>query len=396
MGVLARLYLPEQRSRLNATTRWTLPAIFWTALAGGVLLKGPMIVMFAGLAVLTLVIVDRSSRWQLALRHVLGVIWFAVLVLPWFYAILSKAGTTFIAGSVGEDMLSKVFSGQESHGAPPGYYFALFWVTFWPGAALAGISAPAIWAARREPGAKFLLAWIVPSWIVLELVITKLPHYVLPLYPAIAILIAGIVEARMLWRSPWATLGPMWWFTFTVVTGIAGIVGLIVIGKQLGLLAWPLLGGAAVLGLLAWRLYESDGAERSLLRAAAAYVLLAFAFYAVMFPSLPQLFPSASLARIVKQSGCPQPLASAAGYHEPSLVFLVGTSVKLTDGSGAADFLRGGECRFAFIEARHERSFAQRADAIGLRYAPGPRIEAFSLGAGRMVTIAVFRSAGPS
>jgi hypothetical protein len=151
-----------------------------------------------------------------------------------------------------------------------------------------------------------------------------------------------------------------------------------------------------VLGLLAWRLYESDGAERSLLRAAAAYVFLAFAFYGVAFPSLPQLFPSASLARIVKQSGCPQPLATAAGYHEPSLVFLVGTSIRLTDGSGAADFLRGGECRFAFIEARHERSFAQRADAIGLRYAPGPRVEAFSLGAGRMVTIAVYRSAGPS
>jgi 4-amino-4-deoxy-L-arabinose transferase-like glycosyltransferase len=94
MGVLARLYLPEQRSRLSATTRWTLPAIFWTALAGGVLLKGPMIVMFAGLAVLTLVIVDRSARWLLALRPVLGAVWFAVLVLDWFYAIVSNAGST--------------------------------------------------------------------------------------------------------------------------------------------------------------------------------------------------------------------------------------------------------------------------------------------------------------
>ena len=55
-----------------------------------------------------------------------------------------------------------------------------------------------MWAARREPGAKFLLAWIVPTWIVFELVVTKLPHYVLPLYPAIAILIAGVVDARVL------------------------------------------------------------------------------------------------------------------------------------------------------------------------------------------------------
>jgi len=36
---------------------------------------------------------------------------------------------------------------------------------------------------------------LVPSWIVFEAVITKLPHYVLPLYPAIAFLTAGAVES---------------------------------------------------------------------------------------------------------------------------------------------------------------------------------------------------------
>src|SRR5205814_981022 len=61
-----------------------------------------------------------------------------------------------------------------------------------------GPRRPAVWSARREPGAKFLLAWAVPSWIVFELIVTKLPHYVLPTYPAIAILLAGIVDARML------------------------------------------------------------------------------------------------------------------------------------------------------------------------------------------------------
>ncbi len=93
---------------------------------------------------------------------------------------------------IGRDFLSKIGSGQESHGAPPGYYLLLFWATFFPGAMLTAPAVPAIWAARREPGAKFLLAWVVPSWIVLEIVITKLPHYVLPIYPAIAILLAGL------------------------------------------------------------------------------------------------------------------------------------------------------------------------------------------------------------
>ena len=79
----------------------------------------------------------------------------------------------------------------------------LFWLTFWPAAPLAALAAPAVWAERRERPAAFLLAWLVPSWIVFELVVTKLPHYVLPLYPAIAILIA-----RSLWHG---TLAPSVW-----------------------------------------------------------------------------------------------------------------------------------------------------------------------------------------
>src|SRR6185437_12974939 len=149
----------------------------------------------------------------------------------------------------------KVTSAQEAHGAPPGYYFILFWVTFWPAATLAAMAVPSVWASRREKGARFLLAWIVPAWIVFELVITKLPHYVLPLYPAIAILIAGIVEPHLLARERWMTRGTSWWFAFPVIIAILGIAGLIILGRQLGLLAWPFAAAAVIMGLLAWRLY---------------------------------------------------------------------------------------------------------------------------------------------
>ena len=123
-----------------------------------------------------------------------GLAWLIVLVLPWFVAIVAKSGDSFFVQAIGQDMLAKVASGQEAHGAPPGFYLALFLVTFWPGSVLAALAAPMVWKARREPGAQFLLAWLIPSWLVFEAVMTKLPHYVLPLYPAIAILIAGILE----------------------------------------------------------------------------------------------------------------------------------------------------------------------------------------------------------
>ena len=83
---------------------------------------------------------------------------------------------------------------------------------------------------------------------------------------------------------------------------------------------------------------------------------------------------------------------ASSGYHEPSLVFLAGTGTRLVDAAGTADVLAGGDCRFAFVEQRQERSFAQRADALGLLYTPVSRIEAFNIGNGKTATITVFRS----
>jgi 4-amino-4-deoxy-L-arabinose transferase-like glycosyltransferase len=374
---------------------WLLPGIFWTALAGGVLLKGPLILMVVGLAVATLVVRERSAHWLRRLRPAIGTVWLLLLVLPWFIAILRRTGASFFVESIGKDLLSKMVGGQESHGAPPGYYLVTFWVTFWPAAPLAAVAAPCVWREHREPATQFLLAWVVPAWLVLELVPTKLPHYVLPLYPAIAILIARTMAQDGLSRNRHLVRANFLWPALTVILPIAAVIAVIVLRRQLGFLAWPFSAAAMIFGFLAWRFYETDGAERSLLRAAVAAVMLSIAVPGALVPLLRPLFPSAMLAYYV-QPNCERPLFASAGYHEPSLVFLFGTSTRLTDGSGAADFLLEGGCRFAFIEARHERAFVQRAEAIGLRYAPGPRIEGIDYSVGHSVLIAIYRSESSS
>jgi 4-amino-4-deoxy-L-arabinose transferase-like glycosyltransferase len=392
MGALARVYLSWQRGDDSPHQPWTWPAIFWTALAGGILIKGPLILMFVALTIVTLAILDRSAAWLWRLRPVWGLIWLLVLVLPWFVAIFWRAGDAFFTDSIGGDMLSKL-SAQESHGMPPGLYLLLFWLTFWPGAPLAAMAAPAVWRARREPGAQFLLAWLIPSWIVFEAVLTKLPHYVLPLYPAIAILTVGALERRVLSRS-WLMRGSAWWFAIPALASLAAVIGAVTITRQPVFLAWPFVAAALIFGLFAWWLYDDNRAERSLLNAVVAALFLAFAIYGVVVPALTPLFPSAEVARALRNVVCVGPKAAAAGFHEPSLVFMTGTSTLLTDGSGAADFLAQGSCRFALIEQRAERSFAQRAEAIGLRYELASRVEGYNISQGRPISIAIFRSEG--
>jgi 4-amino-4-deoxy-L-arabinose transferase-like glycosyltransferase len=392
MGAMARVYLAWQRGEDSSQPSWISPAIFWTALAGGILLKGPLILMFVALTIVALAILDRSAAWLWRLQPLWGVLWLLLLVLPWFVAIYLRAGNTFFTDSIGGDMLSKL-AAQESHGAPPGTYLLLFWVTFWPGAPLAGMAAPAIWRARREPGAQFLLAWLVPSWVVFELVLTKLPHYVLPLYPAIAILTVGALERRILSRS-WLMRGAAWWFAIPVVLSVSAVIGAVTLTRQPVFLAWPFVAATLIFGLFAWWLYEDSRAERSLLTAVVAAMFLSVTLFGVVIPALTPAFPSAEIARALRNVVCVGPKAAAAGFHEPSLVFMTDTSTLLTDGSGAADFLGQGSCRFALVEQRSERGFAQRAEAIGLRYNVATRIEGYNISQGRAISIAIFRSEG--
>jgi 4-amino-4-deoxy-L-arabinose transferase-like glycosyltransferase len=392
MSVLARAYMvPRDAGRERFG--WMLPLVFWSALAAGILIKGPVNLMIVGFPAVILSIMERSGRWLLALRPLTGFCWLLLIVLPWFVLIYARVGSAFLVGSVGQDMLSKLASGQDAHGAPPGLYLLLFFFTFYPASILAPLAAPAVWAVRREPAAKFLLAWLVPSWIVFELVVTKLPHYVLPLYPAIAILIAGAVESKVLSRRLWLVRGAVWWFIGPIIISVATVTLAIVLARDPAIPAWPFFAVAIVCGLFAWLLYEDDGAELTMLRVTASGILLVIGVFSITLPWLKPVFPSVTLANILHGANCKDPVAASAGYEEPSLVFLAGTRTRLTDASSAADFLLQGSCRFAFIEVRQERTFALRAEAIGLRYERGPNVEGYNISRGQRISIAVFQSA---
>jgi hypothetical protein len=187
----------------------------------------------------------------------------------------------------------------------------------------------------------------------------------------------------------------MWWFLVPVIVSIIAIIAAIVIERDLALLAWPFFAGAVVCGLFAWQLYNEEGAERAFTRAVEGAVLMAIGIYAIVVPSLEPVFPSVALAEVLREAPCSSPVAASVGYEEPSLVFLAGTKTHFTDAAGAADFLLAGSCRFAFVEARQQRAFALRAEAIGLRYDRGPLVDGYDISTGKPVSIAVFETSAP-
>ena len=398
MGALARAYMNRA---LGKHCSLGVAALFWTAIGVGILVKGPITPMVPLLAAVALSIRSGSARWLMALRPVPGLIWCLAVVLPWFSLILLRTHGAFLTEAVGHDMMGKVAGGQEMHGLPPGSYFATFWFAGWPLAPFVALAAPAIWRQRREDSTAFLLAWLVPAWLVFEIVPTKLFHYVLPLYPALAILaVAGLERAAAQGKAPGK---PRAWLLFALlaIVPVAVLTLVFVLNGRFWTLdattsVGALLATAAAL-FLAWQAQRSL-ASHSLRRAvafaaAAALPVYLFVFARLLTPAIAdQIALSSRLAGAAATAlgrTCPQPLYATVGDREPSLMFLTDTSLLMTDGGGAAQFIADGPCRVAFVEARDEAAFSAALDP-GAPVRQATRIRGIELNGGGALDIGVY------
>ncbi len=372
-----------------------LAALFWTALAAGILVKGPLAPLFVGLPILVLAILDRSGGFLRVLKPLAGLAWCLLLCLPWFIAIYVVTNGAFYEHAVGVDMLGKVAEGAEGHWGPPGTYLLAIWGTFWPAVVLVAMAVPFAWARRRERPVRFLLALVVPSWIVFEAAVTKLPHYVLPLYPGLAVLAALALE-----RGAIANVGKrlgdlrgIWPILGTLIVAVMGF-GFFWFGGgwAYGLAALP------VLALALTALWQSAftfrrGAEAAFLTAVVGAVLLYAGVYQFLLPQMRAVWISERLAGIAREAGCPAAGVATVPYQEPSLAFLIGTDLQFTDPVQAADLLKQGGC-MAFVGANMVPLFEQRAKEIGLRYRLATSVPGFTYNGGRNVVISVFRPEG--
>lgn len=391
MGALARTWLDWTRSLAFVPDRrnWL---VFWSATALGLLIKGPIVPMVWGLAILVLSLNLRSFRWLKPLRFGSGLLLCLIVVLPWFAAIAVKTGGSFFAESVGNDMLGKVAEGQEKHWGPPGLYLLIFFGTYWPAAAFAAMAVPFAWVRRREPQILFLLAWIVPSWIVFEAVPTKLPHYVLPLYPAItALLLLAVVNGGVdrFRRGAVATAA----LVFLVPLALVGAIlyGNWTLDATLPYAALPALGLALIVAWLVVAAFRRGDLEGALWRSVLASLLLGLGVYGFSVESLRSLRLSPRLAETVAAAGCADPKVVTLGYREPSLVFVTGTDLAMApDGAAAAAFLKEPGCRIAFVEQRFAGQFQTALAQSALTPRLLTTLRGFNLNGGRRLEIAVF------
>lgn len=322
--------------------RWLL---LWLVVGLGVLAKGltPMVLLLTLVAMG--VLEGRWWAWRAA-KPFLGLLVSAAVVVPWLVAVAAHVGFDTYLGILHDEVIARGGGAKEGHAGPPGYYFLTAALAFWPAGALAifgvwwgGCRAITLgpkgqrWKRRRthRKPELFLLAWLLPTWLFFELYATKLPHYTLPLYPALALLCAraALSCSPLLTRWPARLSG----VGFAAVGGLIPIALAVGSFKLPGLLpppaqTLPLAALTLALTISATRHFWLGNAPRALPSALAAAIPMAVLVHPLAMPRLTALSP-AVLAQIDELDLESRPLA-ATGYTEDSLVFLTrGTLTKL-------------------------------------------------------------------
>lgn len=396
MAGLGRLYLQANGSSQagqGGVERWAL----WSGLGLAVLDKGPVAPMVVGLTLVALAAADRRAGWIGRLGWSWGPLVVLALCAPWAFAITVATDGSFWTGAMEGDIAPKLAGAHETHGGLPGFHALLAPVLVFPSGLLLPAAAAAGWARRKEPAMRFALAWLIPSWIVFELLPTKLSHYPLPLYGALAWLIAAAATG---WR-----IGPRMRIAGAALCAGAAValaIATLVFAQRYGAGGAPILATAAAIALIlasaalgGWFLLRGRPIV-ALATAGAAGVAAHVALSAVLLPSLPALWTSARAADLLARTGLDPrdgrivgPVA-VAGYAEPSLVFALGAETELDDrGALSAEALAQGAP--ALIEDRQDADFRARLAKLNVVGVRAGEVRGFDYSSGQPVRLTLWR-----
>jgi 4-amino-4-deoxy-L-arabinose transferase-like glycosyltransferase len=366
---LARAYV--LRTALAAKVSAPMTALFWFSLAAAILIKGPVVPVLLALAVATLSLLDRNWHWLAALRLQWGVPLFLLVLLPWPIAIFARHGASFFVDAWQSDILPKLISGQESHGAPPLTYALLSPLILWPASLLLPTAIAFAWRNRSEAAVRFCIASILPGWLLFELAPTKLPHYVMPLLPMLVLLMTAGV-GRIATRPPSRASSRIGVALF-LLAGLFIVAALPYAQTRLGngvdwisaLGVSALFVAVIVAAFVGWR----GNLERSAWAAALCGMLATLLIAGAVTPSLQRLWIADRAAQDVRSVDAGKSPALVVGYHEPSLVFLLGTRTRFVNAEQAAAALKDGASTVAIVHSASEAAFREAAADrdVGLR-----------------------------
>jgi len=388
---------------------WHRTLWLWISVGLGVLTKGPITPVVLVLTAIGLSWIGREWRWIKRTNPLVGVAIVVLSLTPWVVLVSRHIGFSVFINTIVDETLGRSASAKEGHWGPPGYHTVLLAVLFWPGSmlTLAAFVRTCRLAVQLPPAEQsglvsrlrtfprrfrervlgrraelFIIAWIVPSWILFELVATKLPHYTLPMYPAIAMVSAKAVldAARAHIDTQTAErlgAGLGIWLAIGIAICVVAPIGLALLGGgAVAVVVSAILAAACGYLLFKARTEALEGLLlRAQLRACVAAVLFAATTLGFVLPRAQTVWP---WTRAVAAMPTDRPIA-VAGQYEESVIFLTRARIERISRDEGQRWLR-----------RHPTGvlLLQRSDSTGeLAFSRIDTFAGYNYAGGRFVTL---------
>ncbi len=239
--------------------------LFYVALAGAVLAKGPLGLVLPALVIGPFLLLTRRLGLIREMQLGWGALIFLVLVSPW-YILMSLRNEGYLSYFLIEKTFGSFTSEESSHPAPWHFYIPVFLGALLPWSSFLPVAIYRAWrrlAGDHREAILYLLLWVGMMFLFFSVARSKLVTYLLPLMPAVAILIGQVWAEAMSPPQPARRRHLLWSHIPVVVVAIAGCLYLWqnppmslqvkygITQMQIAcLLAIVLIGGGAALGFL--------------------------------------------------------------------------------------------------------------------------------------------------
>jgi 4-amino-4-deoxy-L-arabinose transferase-like glycosyltransferase len=399
LAAMARIYLSTKD---GPPITWRSKLLFWIGIAVATLDKGPvgpLVALLAGLALWVWAMIaflyrdgGGRPRWpgadearafgawvgaEMAFVRKLSWGWGLLLVLvvcgPWAWAITVSTDGAFWGTAISGDLAPKLAGGHERHGGPPGYHALIASILVFPATILLPAGLVAAWKRRAEPGLRFALCWLIPTWLMFELLPTKLFHYSLPAHGALFWTMAAALREPLGRGSRWVGAGLA--VVFGTILAIAAIFLMSQFGDPTDVPWTAITAGLFVItAAVGAYLLLNRAAVTAVVTAGVLGVMAHTALVCGLAPRLEPLWVSRGIVDTLNRTGLnprdgrvPGPV-EIAGFNEPSLVFALGTNTGLGNGPDAAEAISEG--RPAVVDRKQMKSFLEAMAQRGLKPHP--------------------------
>lgn len=200
--------------------------VFWISFSLANLAKGPAPLAYVLIPIFFYVAISRQWKVLIRLLPVAGPIIFLVIVLPWPLAIANRVNWDITIWK--REFFDRLYGDYEPGHFPIYYYLVMMfkyitpWVAFLPMALSAHFFR--VWG-KAQPLMRFLWLWFVADMVFLTVDVCKRQHYILPLMPAMAILIGILLEDMAFARKAYTQKFARSVLKGHIIAIIAGAVG---------------------------------------------------------------------------------------------------------------------------------------------------------------------------